>query len=87
MQTFSTHKQTIAKIYTDEAQLLEANIAQCKDLIQRIVIQFNENPQEWHLTKQNNLSIEIETDQRRLDTCMAISNWLLGKNIEIDDDD
>ena len=87
MKTFTTHKQTIAKIYTDEAKLLEINITQCKELIQRLVVKYKEDPQEWHLTRQNNLSIEIETDQRRLETCMAISNWLLGISIETENDD
>lgn len=87
MKPFATHKQTIAKIYTDEAKLLEINIAQCKELIQRLVVKYKEDPHEWHLTRQNNLSIEIETDQRRLETCIAISNWLLGIPIGTENDD
>ena len=86
MKPFATHKQTIAKIYTDEAKLLEVNIAQCKELIQRLVVKYNEDPQEWHLTQQNNLSIEIEKDKRRLESCVAISNWLLGITIETEND-
>ena len=87
MNNFSIHRQTVAKIYTDEAKLLEINIAQCRNLIQNITEKYNKNPQEWHLTAQNNISTEIENKQRRLETCISISNWLLGKNIETDDDD
>ena len=51
------------------------------------MVKYNEDPQEWHLTQQNNLSIEIEKDKRRLESCVAISNWLLGITIETENDD
>lgn len=87
MATFRTHKQTVAQIYLDEAKLLQANIDQCKTIVQNIGNRYNESPKEEYLTKQENLLTEINHDQHRLETCVAISNWLLGKNTAAEDDE
>jgi len=87
MNTFATHKQTIAKIYTDEAKILEINIAQLKHVVQHLREEYSKNPKDEYLQREKNYSTEIENDQRRFDTCMAIGNWLLGKTIKNEDDD
>jgi hypothetical protein len=87
MNTFATHKQTIAKIYTDEAKILDINIAQLKNVVQHLREEYSKNPKDEYLQREKNYSTEIENDQRRLDTCMAISNWLLGTTIKNENED
>ena len=87
MNNFSTHKQIIAKIYTDEAKILEINILQLKNVVQRLREEYSKNPKDEYLQREKNYSTEIENDQRRFDTCMAISNWLLGTTIKNENDD
>ena len=81
MDVFNARKQRIVTSYTAEIEILRLKIEQQKTQIANLHTQYKAQKIEFSAydSKLSNLNIEITNDERRIESCTAITEWLTGK--------
>jgi hypothetical protein len=82
MQKFNKHKVMLAKSYADEVDVLRESIDQSRQSIMTLCALYKTDPRDEYKKQEAILSIQIDKDCRRMDSCLALSSWLLGSDTD-----